>query len=481
MKLKKFLLFFLCISFLTTLVPQAFAHGFGVRIDLPIPVSLYMIGGGATVLISFILITLITKKTITIDDYPHYNLTKNKLFKFFATSFPSYFIKLIFILLFILIIITGLIGNQEPTENLTPTVIWIYLAVALTFISAFIGNIWIFINPLRSLFTLYEAIYKKIKKHQFTPSKTYPSWLSMWSSVFLFYAYRWIENAYQSSSVPFALAIFILIYTLITFIGMARYGKDTWLNNADPFTVLYNLLSKFALIHVDQQTNEVYLRPPMVGLDKKEHIPLSQVVFIILMMATITYDGLKATEQWVDILTRIFELGIPAILTHTLGYTLIFALFLGAYFLSMYLIKQFGKTPHANISTKQIASSFALSFLPIAVAYEIAHYLILLITQGQRIVSLASDPFGWGWNLFGTATKQINFSFINFHAMWNLQVSAVIIGHIVAVYLAHAAALRLFRSTKAATRSQYPMMLLMILYTMSSLWILAQPLTVGAH
>jgi hypothetical protein len=49
-------------------------------------------------------------------------------------------------------------------------------------------------------------------------------------------------------------------------------------------------------------------------------------------------------------------------------------------------------------------------------------------------------------------------------------------GHVIAVYLAHSISLRLLRDPGRALRSQLPMLVLMVLYTMTSLWILAQPI-----
>ena len=49
-------------------------------------------------------------------------------------------------------------------------------------------------------------------------------------------------------------------------------------------------------------------------------------------------------------------------------------------------------------------------------------------------------------------------------------------GHVVAVYLAHVTALRLFENYRQALWSQVPMLVLMVLYTVSSLWILSQPI-----
>ena len=37
-----------------------------------------------------------------------------------------------------------------------------------------------------------------------------------------------------------------------------------------------------------------------------------------------------------------------------------------------------------------------------------AHFLSLLLVQGQLIIPLASDPFGFGWDIFGTAGYRID-------------------------------------------------------------------------
>jgi len=53
------------------------------------------------------------------------------------------------------------------------------------------------------------------------------------------------------------------------------------------------------------------------------------------------------------------------------------------------------------------ALAFAHSLVPIAFAYSVAHYFSLLVLEGQGIISLISDPFGFGWDLFGTADRDV--------------------------------------------------------------------------
>jgi hypothetical protein len=61
--------------------------------------------------------------------------------------------------------------------------------------------------------------------------------------------------------------------------------------------------------------------------------------------------------------------------------------------------------------------------------------------------------------------------------MWYLAIAIIVGGHVIAVYLGHTQALRLFPDRADALRSQTPLVVLMIAYTMTSLWILAQPIT----
>jgi hypothetical protein len=81
-----------------------------------------------------------------------------------------------------------------------------------------------------------------------------------------------------------------------------------------------------------------------------------------------------------------------------------------------------------------------------------------------------------GWNLLGTATYQSDIGIVGARFAWYTAVTAVVLGHIVAVYVAHVIALREFPNPRRALRSQYPMLVLMVGYTMVSLWILAQPI-----
>lgn len=122
-----------------------------------------------------------------------------------------------------------------------------------------------------------------------------------------------------------------------------------------------------------------------------------------------------------------------------------------------------------------VARSFVLTLVPIAVAYHIAHYLSFLLLSAQLVIPLSSDPFGWGWDLFGTVNYRMDIGLIDAKTVRSVAVGSIVTGHVAAVYLAQVTALRLYPTCAAALKSQVPMLLLMVGHTMISLWILSQP------
>lgn len=143
------------------------------------------------------------------------------------------------------------------------------------------------------------------------------------------------------------------------------------------------------------------------------------------------------------------------------------------YMLCMALAKLLTGSP---LTVMQLSLRFAYSLLPIALVYNITHYYTLIFTQGVKVVSMLSDPFGWGWNLFGTAGLWRAPIIPDVAVVWHTQVGLIVLGHVISVYIGHRIALRTFATARQATLSQLPLLVLMMAFTASGLWILAQPI-----
>ena len=476
----------------------AHAHGFGARYDLPVPLSYFVAGAAAAVALSFVVVGVFVRSPGTGGaGYPVYRLTGRRWFDLTLGSRPVLLIaRAASVLLLALIVATSLFGSHKPLENLSPVFIWIIWWVGAGFVSATVGNVWAAINPWRAVFEWAERALAP--RGGFTPLQRYPRSWSLWPAVALFAAFAWVENVYAGAAVPANLGTIIVVYSVIQWTGMLFFGKDAWLRYGDPLSVLFGLFARFAVTEVRVTDARVrrrcelecggvdcgpcfaaaaparrglYLRPPGAGLLRAEHVTTAAAVFVVVALSAVTFDGLKETPAWSAVHRALGPLDAQAV--DTIGLFGVPGAFLCLYLAFSWAM---GRMSGGAIDAGRAARAFVLSLIPIALAYHFAHYLALLLIQGQAIVPLASDPFGFGWDLFGSSDYRIDIGVINAEAAWFFSVAVIVVGHVAAVLIAHVAALREIPDHAAALRSQYPMLVLMVAYTAVSLWIISQPI-----
>jgi len=490
------------LPFCLTLVytSPAIAHGFGPTYDIPIPLWLYLYGAAAAVVLAFIPLALYSRKTPDADEayrYPRFDLFGARpLGNLLTSRLLVGGLRLLSVVLFFVVIVAGLVGLQSGF-NIVPTFVWVTWWVGFSFLTALVGNLWPLVNPWRILFDWAEESGRRLGfRDGLELGEPYPRAFGVWPAVVLYLGFVWFENVFSGSYVPRNIAFFTLGYSLITFYGMAFFGKETWLRRGEAFSVFFGLLGKFAPTEVrvkdpnvclgcdgcepgrcvncyecfrraPPDARQVNLRPPAVGLGLPEKALPGGAAFVILVLAGVTFDGLLETPLWLEIVRL-----TPV--TQTLGVILLPLLFLGIYLGFVELSRVLGGG--GEVGFGRYSAAYAFSLVPIAIAYQMAHYYTYLLIQGQMMISLISDPLGWGWNLFGTAGFDPYYGVVGAGFVWYSQVALIVAGHVIAVYLAHAISLRLLRDPGRAFRGQLLMLVLMVLYTVTSLWILAQPI-----
>ena len=456
-------LFFIIILIQILLIPNAYAHGFGSKIDLPIPGYLYWFGGGAAVIASFAIISLFVRSKAHDDSYRTYNLRNvgivDALYR--NKSLLNVF-KVISVSLLILTILTGVLGSQFPVKNFAPTFVWVVWWGGFIWLHILFGDSWNFVNPWKNIFELIKFDEK--------PLRQYPDKLKSWPAFGFFLIFAWIELVYPTPAHPQFLGNIIFVYSIIVLAGMRVFGKDKWLDNCEPFTVFFNFVSSFSATRVTSD-GKILLRPIASGLLDARY-RFDQLCFLILILSVVSFEGLISTLFWYDVI------GIDAfggsgrydvIYVNTAGIMVSFLAFFSIFYSFVAISRAITKT---DIKTLDLAQKFVPALLPISIVYHLAHYSAYFFLNGQLIIKLISDPFGFGWDIFGTSSYEIVRT-IDFIFLWNYQVVVIVIGHILSVYIAHRISLRVFKDGKKSIMSQAPILLLMVGYTILGLWLLS--------
>ena len=318
-------------------------------------------------------------------------------------------IAILSVAVFIFLIAAGLFGTQEyPLANILPAFVWIAWWVGLGFVCALVGNVWPALNPWAAVPALLPGL---LRGH----GRPLPSWVGVWPAVFLYLCFAWAELVWPDNTAPASLASAILIYNAITWACMTRYGVEPWLRCGEPFSIVFGLFGRFAPLARTAQ-GRLMLRHYGSGLAGGERVPVSMVALVVTLLATVSFDGFLHTPVWARFYAAashgLYDLGWTHFLGNTGARTLIFtsglvlaplcfvALFLGTCAITARLASRGEGTRRAAMD---VASSYVLTLVPIAIAYHLAHYLLLLMIEGQRLYGHLSDPFGVGWDLFGTA------------------------------------------------------------------------------
>lgn len=383
---------------------------------------------------------------------------------------------------FVFLIAAGLLGTQEdPLANILPAFVWVAWWVGLGFVCALVGNVWPALNPWTAVAGLLPVGSGSRK------SRPVPSWMGVWPAVFLYLCFAWAELVWPNNTAPASLASVILIYSVITWTGMARYGIEPWLRCGETFSVVFGLFGRFAPL-TRTSDGTLTLRYYGSGLAGGEKAPLSMVVLVATLLATVSFDGFLHTPIWARFYAAashgLYDLGWTHALGNTGARTLVFttglvlaplcfvALFVGTCKLTAWM-----ETGRAGTRRRavDVASGYVFTLVPIAIAYHVAHYLLLLMIEGQRLYGHISDPFGVGWDLFGTAGVTPDPTVVDARFLWLFSLFVIVAGHVIAVWLAHLAAHR-EQGGRAVVAPQFPMLILMVGYTVFSLWIIGQPI-----
>ena len=456
------------------------------------------------------------------------NLMKiNWLRKLIIHPASRFMMRLIVAGTFILIICAGLFGSQLPSKNIAPFLTWTVWWGGLIILILYAGKAWCYVCPWDALSDWAEGLrFWGAKKEGLSLDLKWPKMLrNIWPAIILFVGLTWIEIGFGVTMNPRATAWLALTMLGMTFVSAFLFDRRSFCRYGCLVGRISGLYALFSPVEVRNGDPEVCrtckthscfkgnecgeacptsqylatmnqntyciscmecakscevgnvslnLRP--WGEDLKSlRKPRSDEAWLALLMLSLTaFHGLTMTAVWRSAIAK-FEAwtGLGQTMSFSIS-MLILMLAPGVLYAALVALSRWAAR-ESTIKYKDYFIRYAYALLPIALFYHLAHNSEHLLMEGQKIVPMLSDPFGYQWNIFGTAEWSLA-PITNLPTLWVIQVFLVMVGHIYSLWVARNAARGLFQTNAAARRSQYPMLVAMILFSLMSLWLLKQPM-----
>jgi hypothetical protein len=445
---------------------DAAAHGLVGRADLPVPSWLFGWAAAIVLVVSFLALATL---------WPEPRLqrpVRRPMLR--IPGAVDLVCAVIGVGLFVLVVYSGLAGNQETPANFAPTFIYVHFWVGLVVLSVFFGDVFRAFNPWLAVGRAASWVVRRAFRRPSFKQLEYPDWLGRWPAVMGILGFAWLELAYVNKGDPSTLAILALVYAAIQLTGQGLFGVERWSRDGDAFGVYFNLLSH--LSPFERREGVLYLRRPLSGAPGLP-ITAGSIALLCVAIGSTTFDGFSNGPVWSSmtphIQTFFSDLGASdrnaiqwASTVGLAGCVLAVSLFFRLGVLGM-------QTVGEGHSASELAARFVHTLIPIAFAYALAHYFSLLAFQGQAGGYLISDPLGHGSDIFGTADIKINYNLVSTNTIWYVQVGALVCGHVAGLVLAHDRAVAMYRNVRDATRSQYWMLVVMVGFTSLGLWLLS--------
>jgi hypothetical protein len=460
------------LTLLSTATP-AFAHGVQGQAETPVPLKAFFVAAAIVIVVSFVGLAFAwsTPRWATVGWRP----APAGLSRTVLHPVTVWTLRVLVLAGLALVLVAAAFGSELLNRNIAPVTVFVFWWIGLVPLALLLGNVWREINPWAAIARLLRA-----------PADTgrYPRTWGIWPAAALLVVWAWLELVYPTAAEPRLLAAVILMYSVVTVGAMFYYGVDTWLDQGETFSVYTRLLATMSPIEVRELDGQRRLgfRPAFIGATQIPALP-GLVAYVVVLIGIVSFDGLSGTEVWkerdVAATERLIDLGLPGfeggIVVATIGLLLTLGLVALLFEAAAAAANRSGHLSEGRVS--RVTQLFAHSLVPIALGYAVAHSLTLWVFQSQDLIRLASDPLGQGRDFFGTADYRIDFTVMSPNFIWAVQLIAVVGAHVLGLVLAHDRALQLSSHAKHAVRSQYPFLVLMVILTVTALWLLSQGMT----
>ena len=463
---------------LALLFPEpASAHGLVGRSDLPLPGWLLSWGAALLLIGSFAALALAwTEPKLEGDSW-----RPTRLSAALVNPISELLAGLLGVGLLILVVYSGLEGVSAPERNFSVPFVFVTFWLGLVVLSVLFGDVFRALNPWRAIARAGARGFQVVTRRRLSAPREYPEAWGRWPAVvgllgFLWFELVWGQSGFAAAGVtPEDVAVATIIYSLITFAGMAMFGIEAWTRRGETFSVYFGMFASLAPLEV--RNRRLGWRRPMSGSTKWAG-PAGSLALIIVAIGGTSFDGAQEGAL-AEPIASMFEWWTDAGVAPVTALRLTNSVFLAVSLALVAAIFWIGirgmRTVATRSSARELARDFAHVFIPIALAYLVAHYFSLVVFQEQaQFGYLLSDPLGTGADLLGTADSAIDYTVVGATAIQWVQFGSIVIGHALALALGHDRALARFGSSRDASWSQVWMLVAMLLFSTLGLYLLTQ-------
>jgi hypothetical protein len=449
------------------------AHGIGGVRDLPVPESVFYPTAAIVLVVSFVLLGVLWRRALLEKQQDGHPLPRAVATVVFSRA-VRVLLGLVSVGLLVLTLMTALFGASLELLNFAPTFVYVIFWLGIPLLSVIFGDVWRVLSPWRAI---ADASVWAVER---TGRKAGPVLTSEWRygrypAAVALLAFVALELAHPRPAYPRTLGVAVALYTYWALGGMAVFGREAWTRGGEGFAVAFSLLARIAPF-ARRRDGTIVVRWPFSGLAGVERVP-GTVVLVAVLLGSTSFDGFSRTTTWQNVLGDVranvadqpqWVVDLATTFVSVAGLLVFVGAVVVTYLVAVQSVRLLVHAP------RSLVPDFVLPLVPIAFAYLVAHYFSLFVIQGQFMYSLVSDPFGRGWDLFGTVDFAPNLAAVSPETVWYVQAGALVVGHVAGLAIAHDRAVALFESRRDALRSQYPMLGLMVLYTVGGLWLLSQ-------
>jgi len=443
------------------------------------------------------------------------NSTINSLFKKRAFQF---ILQLPFILIFTLIVSAGLYGASLSGSNISTVITWTIWWGGIIFTFPLMGRAWCFVCPWAAVSDWVQrlAFWKK-RDTGLGLDKKFPVALrNMYPVIITFLLITWAEFYFSAVSSPVVTAYIAIVILIAAILISIVFERRSFCRYLCPIGGMIGVYSKFSILELRARDRAICrecltkdcingnkkgygcpvfeypeamdtnaycilcteciktcpkdnialnIRPITHELSTSTNRRLDESFMILVVFAITLFHGLTMIPpwfQWTDLI--MLNTGIAPYALVTIALFAFVGLTILVYFIFVLFASRSSLlTPHPFIA-------FAYPLIPLALLFHLSHNVFHLFGEGKNLIIVSSDPFGWGWDIFGTRGYRLE-TILSFDMIYYIQIAFAIAGFAYALYLCRRTSMNDF-----AGRGLIPLSILIVCLTIIYIVMLNQPM-----